>query len=285
MAITGDSAVSPFSGLLEAWGENRVYENYPTWADLSAESATLGKLAIVDAIPGAWFLGTGSTWVMHGVARFADESARSSAIASPVAGMQSRRTDATYDEEYVSSAWRPMVASALMLPTSVTGGSIAADKGVSSSSVALVRANGVFGSVFPRYKVNFDITSASSTTVNALLSASGSDTGSGYDNQRHTDVGSSATSAQSLNLSVLMLNGGVASTRVVGVIYFDTNPNAAAETYFRVEATVSPNPMTASYGMYRGGGLQRGSTQFDGISFAAASGNITVNRLSIVGEF
>ena len=182
------------------------------------------------------------------------------------------------------SAWRGVSPVAVMFPTSVTGGTVGATGSVTSASVALVRLNGAFTALYPRYEVKFDITTVSSTVVGVSLSAAGVDTTTGYDNQRLKVSAGTATAVQSFNGSDIITGGGIASTQHVGSIYFDTNPAAADATYFRVDATISPNPMTAAYGKYLGGGLQRYSTLFDGLSFAAGTGNLTVNYLSVIGS-
>jgi len=188
-------------------------------------------------------------------------------------------------QSYNGSGWRNLTSSSLMVPTTATNGTVAANGTVSSSSTTIVRPNGVFTSAFPRYEVKFDITTASSTTLSAALSVAGTDTTTGYDNQRHTDINATSAAAQSLNATGIILGGGTASTRHVGSLFFDTNPAATGETYFRVDATVSPNPMTTAHGKYLGSGLQRATTQFDGVSFAAASGNLTVNYVAVIGSF
>lgn len=186
---------------------------------------------------------------------------------------------------YDGSTWGSLSPSSVMVPSSVTGGTVGPTGAFSSSSVALVRANGVFSSVYSRYKVKFDITTASSTTVNVLLSAAGTDTTTGYDNQRLSIINGTATAAQSLGggAGQIITGGGVASTRHVGTLYFDTNPATTGDTYFHIDTTISPNPMTTAHGKYLGSGLQRATTQFDGLSFAAATGNLTVNYCSVVG--
>lgn len=183
------------------------------------------------------------------------------------------------------STWQSLSSSAVMRPTTATNGTIGATGSVTSGSVALVRPNGVFTAAFTRYEVKFDITTATSTTVNALLSTVGVDAATGYDNERLSIVSSAATPAQSLNTTAIITGGGVASTRHVGSIFFDTNPAVANDTYFRVWATISPNPMTVAHGSYLGGGLHRATTAFDGISFAASSGNLTMNYLSVIGSY
>jgi hypothetical protein len=188
---------------------------------------------------------------------------------------------------YNGTSWQGLSASSMvMVPTTATNGTVASNGTVTSSSVALVRANGVFTSAFSRYEIKFDVTTASSTGLNVLLAVAGTDTASGYDNQRRTDVNGTTTTAQSLNIGVLLLNASpLASTRHVGTLIFDTNPAAVGATYFRVECTASPNPMTTAHGRYKGSGLQRATTQFDGITFSAGAGNLTINYLSVVGSF
>lgn len=186
---------------------------------------------------------------------------------------------------YTGTAWRGLASSTVMSPSSVTGGTINPNGTITSGSVAVVRPNGVFTSAYPRYEVKFDITTASSTTLVAALSAAGVDTITGYDNQRHTDINTTSAAAQSLNATGIILGGGTSSTRHVGSLFFDTNPAATGETYFRVDTTVSPNPMTTAHGKYLGSGLQRATTQLDGLSFTAGTGNLTVNYLAVIGSF
>jgi len=188
-------------------------------------------------------------------------------------------------QSYNGSTWRGLASSSLMVPTSATNGTVGTNGTVTSGSVALIRPNGVFTSAYPRYEVKFDITTASSTTLLAALSVAGTDTATGYDNQRLTAINATAAASQSLNTTAIIMGGGTVSTRHVGSLFFDTNPAATGETYFRVDTTVSPNPMTTAHGKYLGGGLQRATTQFDGFSIVAGTGNLTVNYLAVIGSF
>lgn len=99
-----------------AWlASGRSFRKPENWAALVAATGMEDNdIAIVDTIDGAWFKydSAATTWRMHGIARFDDVSARNTALPSPAAGMQSRRADATYVEEYFTSAdpdgWYPI---------------------------------------------------------------------------------------------------------------------------------------------------------------------------------
>jgi hypothetical protein len=191
-------------------------------------------------------------------------------------------TKALYIYQSADWALAPASPNSLMTPTSVSAGMIGSNGTVTSGSVASLRVNGVLTTAFREFAVKFDITTASSTTLSAVLSAAGSDTTTGYDNQRLSIVNTTSAAAQSLNNGSIILGGGVASTRHVGMVRL-RNPAGSDATYFEVDATVSPNPMTTAHGKYVGSGLQQATTSFDGIRFVAASGNLTVNYLSVVG--
>lgn len=190
--------------------------------------------------------------------------------------------DSGVTQVYNGSSWRSLGTS-VMQPTSVDNGTAGPTGEITSGSVSLVRARGVFvAAQFRRYEVAFDISTASSTTLSALFAVAATDTATGYDNQRGTDVNGTAAAAQSLNTVAIITGGGVASTRHTGKLIL-WNPNNADETRWLIETLVSANPMTTAHGTYRGGGVQRAATTFDGISFAASAGNLTVNSLSITG--
>lgn len=169
MALSGDTDVSPFEGFLNQWGANRVFENYPTWADLSGESATLGKLAIVDAVPGGWFIGTGSTWAMYGTAVFADVGARDAALPTPSTGMHARTNGTGVEWRYDGSAWRPL--STRVRPTAIsnTGGTatIAADGSIDIAGATVVTLT----NAFPAY-ATFD-TDAFEVIISGTMGSAG----------------------------------------------------------------------------------------------------------------
>lgn len=79
--------------------------------DQAALAAATGMddldLAMVDAIPGAWFKydGTAGDWIMHGVAVFDDATARDAAITAPAAGMRCELADTGFTYRYSGSAW------------------------------------------------------------------------------------------------------------------------------------------------------------------------------------
>lgn len=92
--------------------------------------------------PGAWFIRTGGAWVMHGIARFADASARSTAIASPVQGMLSKRDNyhsveqywAAYDAGTNPTSPLKVAGWQALVPTARFKGSITTSKSVATTN-------------------------------------------------------------------------------------------------------------------------------------------------------
>jgi len=214
-----------------------------------------------------------------GIRRYANLAAIN-ALASPRAHDRAVALDTGIEYRYSGSAW--VTSGNVMHPSSVDNGTAAASGEITSASVALVRARGVFVAArFRRYEIAFDITCASSSALNAQLAVAATDTTVTYDNQRTTDIGATRAAVQSLSNANLIVSA-IASTRHVGKITL-ANPNNVDQTYYLVDTVSSPSPMTSAYGKYEGSGLQRATTAFDGIHFSAGSGDITVNSLSITG--
>lgn len=92
-----------------AWFQKgRTFRRTTTQAALSSATGMEDlDLAMVDAIPGAWFKydGTAGLWVMYGVAVFANATARDAAITTPAAGMRSYLTGVGRDYRYSGSSW------------------------------------------------------------------------------------------------------------------------------------------------------------------------------------
>lgn len=87
-----------------AWFQaGRSFRKFATQAALiAADNMADNDLAQVDAIDGAFFKydGTAATWVMHGVARFADSTARAAAITTAAQGYRAYIADKGWIEAY-----------------------------------------------------------------------------------------------------------------------------------------------------------------------------------------
>lgn len=93
-----------FLALNSVLAGGQVFRRFATWTAMDGVAdAVTHELAIVDAVPGAWFKYDGAEWVMNGTAQFADATARDAALPTPAAGMLAVATGITY--RYSGSAW------------------------------------------------------------------------------------------------------------------------------------------------------------------------------------
>lgn len=100
---------------------------FTTVALLLASSPSNGHVARADNAPGALFVRQSGSWVMYGTPRFADSSARSSAISSPVTGMLTQLDTERFVRRYNGSAWKPFGAGSVpLVPTIASSGGTAA---------------------------------------------------------------------------------------------------------------------------------------------------------------
>lgn len=93
--------------------DGRSFRKTATLAALNAETdMDDNDIAQVDNIDGAWFKydGSATAWVMHGVAKFADSSARSTAIASPASDMWTVLASDNLRYRYNGTAWMPQTS-------------------------------------------------------------------------------------------------------------------------------------------------------------------------------
>lgn len=183
------------------------------------------------------------------------------------------------DVETVISGLRPGLD--IITPTSIanSGGSASASGGaVSFTSVTSISLNGVFTSTYQNYRIQLLISSISTPNiVNMRMRASGTDyAGGGY---YYNGIWFSSSSANTY--STTRSSGAATQAYVMDL----ANPPGGATSAIELS-----NPQVADYARYTGaysgfgnpdmyGGTQAGliavTTQFDGVSFIANTGNIT----------
>jgi hypothetical protein len=110
---------------IAAWFQaGRTFRKFTNYAALAAATGEAGNdLGIVDTIPGAWFKydGTAAAWVMFGTPRFADSSARSTALTAPVLGMKTVLTSDEITYRYNGSAWKAWESDWITYTSTLTG--------------------------------------------------------------------------------------------------------------------------------------------------------------------
>lgn len=169
-----------------------------------------------------------------------------------------------------------------IIPTAATNGSVSATGVVTSTAQSNVRVRTAFPSGFTVFDIYYDLTTSAASSINARLAVDATDAATAYDNQRSTQINASAAAVQSGNQPDLQLSPIAVAGRHVGRIRL-TNPNVAAATFWEASTFTSANPMTASSGRSQNSGLHRTGTAYNSFNLIPASGNITVNRLTIKG--
>lgn len=263
----------------------RSYRKTTTYAALAAESDMADNdLAVVENIDGAHFKydSAAGLWRMHGIARFADSSARATAIASPVVGMLSRLADSGFIFEHNGTSW--LAQNKRIIPSAATNGTVSATGVVTSTAQTLVRVRDAFPAGYTVFRIQFDITTSAAASLAMRLAVDGTDATTAYDEQRVTFINATAATVQALNGAQTYPGAiGVAGARHFGEILI-TDANVASPTYGTSQSVAAaPAAMTTSTGAQMGNFLHRTSTAYNSINFYPGSGNVTVNRLTVEG--
>jgi len=162
------------------------------------------------------------------------------------------------------SAWRSFGALAVVVPTSVVGGTIQPGGSVTFTGVATVSLNGCFTTEFDNYEIIYDVT-ARSAAVDATmrLRAAGADnSAASYSYVRGFDAGTSRTvsSSGTATSSLCDIGGGRSLTKLLV-----SGAPSAAPTKMIMTATGTSTSAAIS--------LDHGvSSPFDGITFTVPSG-------------
>ncbi len=165
-----------------------------------------------------------------------------------------------------------------MIPTSASGGTVGAAGKVSFSAATAVSVNGCFTSDFDNYLIVFDFTTSSTGTLGVTLRTAGTDAITAYDSNRFQVQAATAAGSQTLNAVNWVASGGIGitgATQSGELMVF--GPFLTAATRARVENNITPNPMTASAGMYEGTLLHRTAASYDGFTFTPSTGTFTGN--------
>lgn len=263
----------------------RSYRKVATHALLAAEADMADNdLAVIDNIDGAYWKYDSATplWRMHGIARFADASARSTAIAAPVVGMLTRLADSGLVFEYNGTSW--LATNGVIIPSAATNGTVSATGVVTSTAQTSVRLRDCFPAGYTVFRVVFDVTMSAATGLNARLAVDATDAATAYDNERFTAVSTTGAPVQSLNTTDAQIGPiGVASARHFGQ-FLITDANVVGPTYIDSSAIASvPAAMTTSLGKEIVSVMHRTATAYNSLTFLGSSGNVTVNRVTVHG--
>jgi len=165
-----------------------------------------------------------------------------------------------------------------MIPTSAASGTVGAAGKVTFSGTSSVSVNGCFTSDFDNYLIVFDFTTSSTGTLGITLRAAGTDAITAYDSNRFQVQAATAVGSQTLNAANWVASGGIGitgATQSGELMVF--GPFLTAATRARVENNITPNPMTATAGLYEGTLLHRTVASYDGFTLTASTGSITGN--------
>lgn len=210
------------------------------------------------------------------------DSTERSAQTGMVEGDYGWQSDIDLGFHYYGGSWHPMFNGGRVIPTSIsTGGSIDATGVVTSSAQSLVRIGGVWPTSGRVFRVDYDATMSASSIL-LRLSLSGTDSTTGYDYNRTTEISTSVATVQDLNQGSGSLSPlAIAGARHVGSFEI-TSPNVAEQTFYNARSTVSPSTgMTASTGGTSVAGMHRAATAYNELTLTTGSGTITINRLTI----
>lgn len=174
-------------------------------------------LGIVDNIDGAWWRydGSAGAWRMHGIPKFATAAARTSAITTPADNMLSLRADADYLEQYIGSAWIPLLApvSRQLDTTNTTAVQL-------STQVGIGKIAGAAATLLTE-AVTFPVAFATSTTPIVVVQFVGAKTAGAYD-----PTGTATSSTVSAHSSAHTNSGFTMN------IIRDTNMSAGSDYYY-----------------------------------------------------
>lgn len=234
--------------------------------------------------PGALFIRVGGAWVMYGIPRFADATARGSALAAPVLGWLSQIATELFPRIYNGAAWVPYGGRSFkILPSAATNGSVDADGLVTSGAQSLVRIRDAFTG-FTVIRCQYNVTMSAAAGLAVRVASGATDATTGYDSERTTSISSSGAEVQNLNGDKYEVSSiGVAGATHVGEFLL-FNPSIADVTWISGNSAVAPVAgMTTSTGRAGIGGMHRTATAYDSLTFLAPSGTITLNKVSLEG--
>jgi len=251
-------------------------------ADLALLSAYTNMEATVEATPGAFWKYDGSTWVMHGVARFATANARDTAITAPVSGMSCAIGTRQYI--YAGTKWH---REGYITPTtgSVTGTSAAVDSDgvVQLVAVTAVTLSGIDATLFgpDSWEIAVEGTSAAGGITMQAAAGGTADTTANHDwfgngeNQASTDV-----AATSLAQTTWPISNGLAPVEFLAEIRFRNAKSASRKTRGLGRFEVVVTAETAKT-LLHASVDHRATTSFDGVKLMFASaftGTIEIRR-------
>ena len=196
-------------------------------------------------------------------------------------GRQIATSDSGLTYRWTGSVWSASTGSQIV-PSAATNGSVSGSGVVTSSAQTFVRVLDAFPSGFTVFRVVYDVTLSAAVGLLFRLAVDASDSSTGYDYQRTSEVNVTVVTTQDLNQSSGSLSPIGLATRHVGqVLLF--GPNVASETLYDASSLVTPNPMTTSAGRTDVGGQHRPLTAYNSLRVFGSSGTITINRLSVAG--
>lgn len=178
---------------------------------------------------------------------------------------------------YSGGAWRMNSPYALIVPTSISGGTVSAETGVVTfAGQTAISIDSVFTSSYPFYEVEIVHTGPSSASVGMVLRASGSDQATGYDRVSLYGQNSTTGSANGFNAASWVFNTAERNSFRVTLI----NPAIASPTQMRCEGfSTSAIGAAATTSVASFGGQHRPSTACDGLKVtfsSSANGFITI---------
>lgn len=199
-----------------------------------------------------------------------------------LSGQKIFQVDTSDPQTLIGSTWYSTKPTRV-IPSSATNGSVSTAGVVTSTAQSLVRVRDAFPTLYYRtFRIYFDITTSAATTVVCQLAVGATDAATAYDTEFLTSVAASTGSSQLLNQTSFLVTSVNLAGRHVGEMVV-SDPNQALATFITAEGVVTANPMTASGGITKSGGLHRTTTAYDSITFLAGSGTVTVNRLVVEG--
>jgi len=203
---------------------------------------------------------------------FADEAARTSAIAAPTEGMHSYLSDTDSTEYYSGSAWAAVGAAGgmdLITPTSVAGSGVSLSGGqVTFTAASTASINGCFTATYDNYVIFLSTTLSAAVALNFRLRVAGVDSSAAIYSRNYFLSRTVATGGAHVNATSQILNlGEDTSLQVFKLEVF--GPAIAAYTH---TFTQNKNNYTE---LNIQGMSHAAATAYDGFTLFPASGTFT----------
>lgn len=216
-----------------------------------------------------------SAWAQVTNARFANEAAANTAFnkasGAYKTGAIARMGSELFERRFLGTAWVAIEAMVPLVPTSVVGGTVAADGLVSFSGASTVSLNGIFNSSFIAFMiVTGPLALSGANYLNARLRAGGTDaSAASYSFALNYNNGTTIAANNQAGVNTWTLHAATSVAQRVTLTFY--GPAVAAATIMQAESITGTAPPTRSDGAF-GHSL---STIYDGLTLYPSAGTFS----------